>query len=61
MSFSKKIIAFLLLTVATFAVLGYVLFLCTYVILNFSWQVLLLAVAGAPVFLFFFKLLWHDI
>ena len=61
MSFSKKIIAFLLLTVAVFAVLGYVLFLCNYVILNFSWQVLLLAVAGAPVFLFFFKFLWHDI
>lgn len=61
MSFSKKIILFLLLMVATFAVLGYVLFLCTFFILHFNWQTCLMAIFGLPIFLFFLNFLWNDI
>ncbi|GEN49157.1 hypothetical protein FD11_GL001407 [Ligilactobacillus pobuzihii E100301 = KCTC 13174] len=61
MSFSKGILLFLLLMVATFVVLGYVLFLCTFLILHFNWQTCLIAIVGLPIFLFFLNFLWNDI
>ncbi|GBG94371.1 hypothetical protein LFYK43_08300 [Ligilactobacillus salitolerans] len=61
LSITKKIAAFLILACATFAVLGYILYVCTYLVLNFNVETVLLAVITLPLFLFFFRFLWFEV
>lgn len=61
MSFSKKLVLYFILFVSLLVVLGYTLFMCTYFLVNFSWQTFLWACLGLPLFLFFFNFLWREV
>ncbi len=60
-SMVKKASAFLILGVATFSVLGYILYVSTYLVLNFNLETIIVALVGLPAFIFFFNFLWSDV
>lgn len=61
MSLSKRFLLVFVLFVALVVVLSYVLFICTYFLLHFSWQTVVLALLGLPLFIFFFNFLWREV